>query len=98
MTLIFMISREETQHIAGLARVGATEKEIDKFSHDLSTILDWMKQLEEVNLDNVEPTAHISGVKNILREDKIREFLNKDGIIKLFPEEKDGYDKVKSVL
>jgi aspartyl-tRNA(Asn)/glutamyl-tRNA(Gln) amidotransferase subunit C len=93
-----MISIEQTKHIAGLSRIGATEKDIDKFSHDLSVILDWMKQLEEVNLKGVEPTAHISGVKNVLREDKVKEFLNEKEIIKLFPEEKDGYDKVKSIL
>ena len=68
-----MISIEQTKHIAGLSRIGATEKDIDKFSHDLSVILDWMKQLEEVNLKGVEPTAHISGVKNVLREDKVKE-------------------------
>jgi len=93
-----MISRDETKHIAGLARIGVSEKDIDKFSQDLSVILDWIKQLEEVNVEDVEPTAHISGVMNILREDNVKEFLNRDEIIKLFPEEKDGYDKVKSVL
>jgi len=60
-----MISIDETKHIAGLSRIGATEKDLDKFSHDLSAILDWMKQLDEVNLEGVEPTAHVSGVKNI---------------------------------
>jgi aspartyl-tRNA(Asn)/glutamyl-tRNA(Gln) amidotransferase subunit C len=93
-----MISLDETKHIAGLARVGVTEKDLDKFSHDLSAILDWMKQLEELNLENVEPTAHISGVKDVLRQDKINEFLDEKEIIKLFPEEKDGYNKVKSIL
>ena len=93
-----MISIDETKHIAGLSRIGATEKDIDKFSHDLSVILDWMKQLEEVDLKDVEPAAHISGIKNILREDSVKEFLNEKEIVKLFPEEKDGYDKVKSIL
>ncbi len=93
-----MISIDETKHIAGLARIGATEKDLDKFSNDLSTILDWMQRLEEVKLEGVEPTAHISGIKNVLREDKINEFLDKKEITKLFPEEKDGYDKVKSIL
>lgn len=93
-----MISIDETKHIAGLARIGATEKDLDKFSSDLSAILDWMKQLEEVDLDGVEPTAHISGIKNVLREDSVREFLDKSKIVKLFPEEKDNFDKVKSVF
>ena len=93
-----MISRDETKHIAELARIGVSEKEVDKFSKDLSAILDWMKELEEVNIKNIEPMAHISGVKNNLREDREKEFLNREEIIKLFPEEKDGYDKVRAVF
>jgi aspartyl-tRNA(Asn)/glutamyl-tRNA(Gln) amidotransferase subunit C len=93
-----MISAEETKHIAGLSRIGTTEKDIEKFSNDLSVILDWIKKLEEADTKNIEPTAHISGVKNNLREDKVKEFLDREEIIKLFPEEKDGYDKVKSIF
>lgn len=93
-----MISREEAKHIAGLARIGLTEKEIDKFSSDLSVILDWVKKLQEIDLKDVEATAHISGIKNNLREDKIKEFITTEDITKLFPEEKDGYNKVKSIL
>lgn len=93
-----MISREEVKHIASLARIGLGKEEVEKFSHDLSAVLDWIDQLKEVDVENVEPTAHITGMDNISREDKNREFGNKEGIIKLFPEKKNGYDKVKSVL
>lgn len=93
-----MISAKETKHIAGLSRIGVAEKDIEKFSHDLSAILDWMKELEKVDTQEVEPTAHISGIKNNLRADKADQFLDKEKITKLFPEEKDGYDKVKSIL
>lgn len=89
---------EEAKHIAGLSRIGVSEKETEKFSHDLSVILDWMKELEGVDVKNVEPTAHISGIKNNLRTDAVEQFPDKEKIIKLFPEEKDGYDKVKSIL
>jgi len=93
-----MISKEEVKHIAGLARIGMNEKEIEKFSKDLSSILDFVEQLKEVDVAGVEPTAHITGLENKYREDKNEEFENTDGIKKLFPEEKNGYDKVKSVL
>jgi aspartyl-tRNA(Asn)/glutamyl-tRNA(Gln) amidotransferase subunit C len=93
-----MISKDEVKHIAGLARIGLAEKDVEKFSHDLSSILDWIAQLEEVNVDGAKETAHITGLKNVSREDKAREFDGKEEIKKLFPEEKSGYDKVKSVL
>jgi aspartyl-tRNA(Asn)/glutamyl-tRNA(Gln) amidotransferase subunit C len=93
-----MIKKEEVRHIAKLARVGLNEEELDKFSHDLSAILDWIKEMEEVEIENVEPIRHITGVKNVSREDRAEEFSNKDGIIDLFPDKKERFDKVKSVL
>lgn len=93
-----MITKDEVKHIAALARVGVDDKDVEKFAIDLSSILDWVKQLEEVDVSGILPTAHITGLENVDREDKISDFENKEEIIKLFPEEKDGYDKVKSVL
>jgi len=93
-----MISKEEIQHIAGLARIGTDEKDIEKFAADLSAVLDWIEQLKEVDISGVEPTAHITGIENRLREDAISECGDVDAIIDLFPDKKDGYGKVKSVL
>jgi aspartyl-tRNA(Asn)/glutamyl-tRNA(Gln) amidotransferase subunit C len=93
-----MISKDEVKHIASLARIGLEEKEIEKFSHDLSSILDWIAQLEEVDVTGVLPTAHITGMSNISREDNVSDFSEKEKIVALFPESKNGYDKVKSVL
>ncbi|MFA6048092.1 MAG: Asp-tRNA(Asn)/Glu-tRNA(Gln) amidotransferase subunit GatC [Parcubacteria group bacterium] len=93
-----MISKDEVKHIAELARIGLDKKEIEKFSTDLSSILDWIEQLKEVDIENVEAIGHITGMENITRKDKTHEFDNTSGIKELFPEEKDGYDKVKSVL
>jgi aspartyl-tRNA(Asn)/glutamyl-tRNA(Gln) amidotransferase subunit C len=93
-----MLSAEEVKHIAALARVGLKEKEIEKFSHDLSSILDWIAQLEEVDVTGVLPTAHITGMNDVSREDRLESFTNREKIVELFPESKNGYDKVKSVL
>lgn len=93
-----MITKKEVQHIAGLARIGTSEKDVEKFTADLSVVLDWIEQLKEVDVEGVLPTAHITGMENRLREDVQIDFENKKGILDLFPESKDGYGKVKSVL
>jgi len=93
-----MITKKEVQHIAGLARIGVSEKEISKLSKDLSAVLDWIKELQEVDVSGVEPMAHITGTENVMREDKTRDFENKEKIIELFPEKKDGFGKVKSIF
>lgn len=93
-----MISKEEVRHIATLARIGVSEKDVEKFSKDLSSILDWIEKLKEVDVADVLPTAHITGLENKFREDNVVDFKNKEGILKMFPESKNGYNKVKSVL
>jgi len=93
-----MLSKEEVKHIAGLARIGVDEKDLEKFATDLSAVLDWIEELKEVDVEGIEPTAHITGMVNRLREDSLDNFESKKAIIDLFPESKDGYGKVKSVL
>ncbi|NTV40933.1 MAG: Asp-tRNA(Asn)/Glu-tRNA(Gln) amidotransferase subunit GatC [Candidatus Moranbacteria bacterium] len=95
-----MLSKEEIQHIATLARIGLNEKDLEKYSHDLSEILDYFKKLDEVDVEGIEPIGHITGMKNIFRTDACVDFgsIGEKAIMKNVPQEKDGYIKVKSVL
>jgi aspartyl-tRNA(Asn)/glutamyl-tRNA(Gln) amidotransferase subunit C len=95
-----MLSKEEILNIATLARVGLGEKEIEKYQHDLSEILDYFKKLDEVDVSGVEPIGHITGMLNVLRADKSEDFgdLGKESIMRNAPEKKDKHFKVKSVL
>lgn len=95
-----MLTKEEILHIATLARIGVSEKDVEKYRHDLSEILDYFKKLEELKIDEVEPIGHITGMLNVPRTDKHDDFgsLGKEAIMKNVPETKDGCIKVKSVL
>lgn len=95
-----MLTKEEIQHIAALARIGVSEKDIEKYQKDLSAVLDYFKQLEEVNTDGIEPIGHITGMLNVFRNDDVADFgsLGKEAILQNAPETKDGQVKVKSVL
>jgi len=95
-----MISKEETKHIAKLARLGLDDEEITKHQKDLSEILDYVDKLKEVNVDGVEPFTHSIDVSNVLRRDAKVE-RTKDEVNKLqaaFPEKKGGYLKVKAIF
>jgi aspartyl-tRNA(Asn)/glutamyl-tRNA(Gln) amidotransferase subunit C len=94
----FMLTKEEVKHIAELARIGLSEKEVTGYSKELSSILDWVEQLKEADVRNAEPTAHIAGVNNIMRKDKVEDFIDRDKIVSLFPEKKERYDKVKAIF
>lgn len=94
------LSKEEVQHIAQLARLGLTDKEIDIYGSQLSQVLDYVEQLQEVDTSGVEPTAQVTGLKNVWHADKVTNW-EKDEIKKSLeqsPELKDGQIKVKKIL
>lgn len=95
-----MISREEVKHIAKLARLGLTEKEIEKMRKGLSSIFNYFNKLKEVDVSKVKRTSHTILVENILREDQVKKFSPEtaDKLIKAAPDKKGRHIKVKAVL
>jgi len=93
-----MITKDEVKHIAELARIGVSEKDVEKFSRDLSVVLDWVEELKKADIEGISEVSHISGMENSTREDKAEKFLEAEKIIELFPEKKERYDKVKSIF
>ncbi|MFH0929648.1 MAG: Asp-tRNA(Asn)/Glu-tRNA(Gln) amidotransferase subunit GatC [Candidatus Moraniibacteriota bacterium] len=95
-----MLSKSEVQKIASLARIEITDQEAEKYATELSDILGFVEKLNEADTDGVEPIVHITGAKNITREDKVIEYSDetKENIINNFPEKKDRFDKVKAVF
>ena len=67
------LSDDDVRHIAKLARLQLSDAEVKKFSKELTSILEYMEMLNEVNTENVEATAQVTGLTNALREDELRE-------------------------
>lgn len=96
-----MISKQEVQHIADLARLGLTKKELEKMQKDLSSILDYFNLLKAVDIKDVEPTFHsISNLEVSLRKDEAKKESTKevDELVAEAPEKEDRYIKVKEIL
>jgi len=95
-----MISKEEVEHIAKLARIELSGKEVEKFQKDLSAILDYFDIMKKVDTKDVEPMTHSVIVENIKRQDAAdkpdHEATQK--LLATAPKEKDGFIKVKSIL
>jgi aspartyl-tRNA(Asn)/glutamyl-tRNA(Gln) amidotransferase subunit C len=64
-----VIDREQVLHVARLARLRLDDQEVERMSRELSTILDHIEKINELDLENVEPTSHVIQVENVLRED-----------------------------
>ena len=94
------LSKEKVNHIAKLARLGLTDGENKKFQKELSAILDFIEKLDKAKTEKVEPIAQTTGLENIGRQDESRAKSKQETekLLKLAPETKDGYVKVKTVL
>ena len=65
-----MISREEVEHVARLARLVFDEDESARLQVELSKIIDYVEQLSELDLSGLEPTSHAVPLKNVMRADE----------------------------
>ncbi|MEA2088955.1 MAG: Asp-tRNA(Asn)/Glu-tRNA(Gln) amidotransferase subunit GatC [Patescibacteria group bacterium] len=94
------LNKQQVEHIAKLARLELTEKEKKIFSVQLSSILDYVGKLEEVNTDGVEETSQVTGLINSIRDDVVEEALleSKQEILNNAPDKEDNLFKVKSVF
>ena len=72
------ISRDEVLHVARLARLALSEEELERFSEQLSAILDAVGKVAELDLSDVEPTAHPLDLVNVWAEDEPRPCLSVD--------------------
>jgi aspartyl-tRNA(Asn)/glutamyl-tRNA(Gln) amidotransferase subunit C len=73
-----MIDREQVLHVARLARLRLTEEEIERMTGELSTVLDHIEKIGELDLDGVEPTSHVVELENVLRPDEPRPSLPRE--------------------
>ncbi|MCX6743839.1 MAG: Asp-tRNA(Asn)/Glu-tRNA(Gln) amidotransferase subunit GatC [Candidatus Parcubacteria bacterium] len=92
------LSKLEVEKIAKLSRLELTNEEKDKFVGQLSAVLDYVGKLNEVNTDNVEMTAQVTGLENVYREDKVDQCDFQKELIKQSAESEDNLIKTKSVF
>jgi len=92
------LSHEEARRIALLARVGITEAEAEKLREQLSNILENFEILQEVDTTNVLPTAQVTGLENVVREDESAPSLSQKEILTNAPREEEGFFRIKAVL
>ena len=92
------ISHEEVRHLARLVRLGMTEAEIERFSEQLSNILENFEVLRQVDTTNIAPTSHSIPLQNVLREDRVAPSLPEGEVLANAPRQEEGHFKVRAVL
>jgi aspartyl-tRNA(Asn)/glutamyl-tRNA(Gln) amidotransferase subunit C len=72
------LTSEQVRWVAHLARLELTDAELEMMTRQLSSIVDYVAQLQEVNTEGVEPLAHALAVHNVFRDDEPRPSLPVD--------------------
>ena len=91
-----MLTKEEVEKISQLARIEFNEKDIELMRKDLSSILDYIEKLKEIDVEGVEPTTHSLDLKNIFRKDNPKEF--KKDLLENCPQTEGRHVKTKPVF
>ena len=92
------ISKEEVEHIAKLARIELKDNGKEKFQKELSSILEFVSQLQKVDTKDIIPISQVTGLDNVLEKDNIKPSPKREKLLKNAPEKQDGFIKVKKVF
>jgi aspartyl-tRNA(Asn)/glutamyl-tRNA(Gln) amidotransferase subunit C len=95
-----MVTRENIEHIAKLARLEFSDSEYEKLTLDMNNVLGYIDQLKELDVSNVEPLENINELveKNVFRKDESAECLPVEEALKNAPKAADGYFLVPKVI
>ena len=92
------IDQAQVRRVAVLSRLELSDAEVAQFSTQLSSIVEYIEKLNELDTDNVEPLAHCLPVHNVLREDVPKPSLSNEAALANAPEREDEYFKVPKIL
>ena len=92
------LTPEDVRHIARLARVGLSDDEVLRFQSQLSQILDYFARLQEVDTENVPPTAQTLAMHNVMREDEPQPSIDKEEVLANAPQREDDHFRVRAIL
>ena len=93
-----MISRSDVEHVARLARLSLDEAELERTRAQLSTILEYIDKLRELDTDAVEPTAHAVPLVNVMREDTVEPCFPREAMLANAPDPAGEFFRVPRII
>jgi len=84
------LRREDVAHVAKLARLSLSAEELDLFTEQLGQVLEHASDMAALDLEDVVPVAHPFGLINVVRDDEVRPCLDRDEVLAMAPDARDG--------
>lgn len=92
------ISSEQVEHLAKLARIKLGKSEKESLQTDLSSILKYVEQLNEVDTEKVQPTSQVTDLENVTRTDTVEHTCSSKELLDAAPKKESEQIKVSNVL
>lgn len=92
------ISKQDVKYIAALARIDVPEDKLEGFTKTLDGIVQYVEQLQKLDVDQVKPTSHAVPLGNVLRADIVKTGLTHSQALSVAIEVKDDCFKVPLVI
>lgn len=94
------LTKSDIEHVARLAKLPLRQKEIEKFTKELSEVVNYVSELNEVNTSSTQPTSQTTGLENVKRVDEIKTdaSLTQDQALSGTDKIKNGYFLVPGIL
>ncbi len=92
------IALKEVRHVARLAHIDATDQDLEAMRADLNAILDYVAQLETLDLEGVAPTTHAVPLELPLRPDLLAATLTRDEVLAGAPDQDQGMFRVPRIV
>ncbi len=94
------LTKQDVLHVAKLAKLPLAGEEVNKFTDQLSSIINYMEELNEVDVSDIVPTSQTTGLENVFRNDEVKteQILSADTALSGTEEIHNGYFKVDAIL
>jgi aspartyl-tRNA(Asn)/glutamyl-tRNA(Gln) amidotransferase subunit C len=93
-----LLTREQVEHVADLAKLGLSEEEIELYRKQLSAILQYAASLQRLDTQAIPPTAMVLPLRNVMRTDEPAPSLSQEDALANAPAVADGHFQLRSIL
>jgi aspartyl-tRNA(Asn)/glutamyl-tRNA(Gln) amidotransferase subunit C len=91
------LTRAQVQHVAQLARLGLTDEEMEALASELSSILEYIDQLEQLDTSSIAPTAQVGELVDVMRDDEVQPSLDVEEALANAPSREGNYFRVRAM-
>ena len=92
------LTLSDVEHVATLARLGLRDDEKERLREQLSSILQHIDVLNQLDTSAISPTAQVVDLDNVLRDDIVQPSLSQEDVLRNAPRSRDGFIEVRAVM